>query len=262
MEQETKRSGWKIWLYLTPVYILLAIPLVRWTIKVDSGDVNISKDEENIFSSPEGEIKTSAAVYTPELADTGFSLNYRSSHGPDAKPLERKNTAGYRQPAPRNAAQEQAQRASGAMKGYLTYAVGKTINNPKAVSAIFNNPFVVEGFMSRDTVKAALGSTQGLRSCLLNTSVVSNFLKTSVVKAALADPQILNAVAASSLVSAMLNSTAVRDLMKDPDSMDGILASNPQITRLLKEPNVKNALTNTPQTAGVARKLRLDAANN
>jgi hypothetical protein len=91
---------------------------------------------------------------------------------------------------------------------------------------------------------------------------VNNFSGNSTVKAALANPQTVNAVASSSLISAILNSPAARDLMKDPDSMNDILASNPRITRLINGPNVMNALMNNPKTAGAARKLRLGAAKN
>ena len=284
MDQEKEKSGWKIWLYLTPVYILIAIPLLKWTMKVNSGDVGLSKEEETVFNSSEGEIKKNTTVYTPELADTGYSLHYRTGNASDpqnnsaqkeaddpkplepaknqrsaAKPRERKTAAGYQQAAsqPRNAMKEQEQKSFGFTKGYLTYAVGQTMNNPKAVSALFNNSFVVGGFMSRGTVKSALGSAQGLQNYLSNATVVNNFLGNSVVKAALGNPQVINAVASSSLASAIINSPAMQDMLKNPDSLNNILSANPQIATLMANPNVANALMNNPETAGVLGGLNI-----
>ena len=287
MDQEPRKSGWKIWLYLTPVYIIVAIPLVRWTIKVNSGDVDLSKDEYKAFNSQEGEIKkSSAVVYSPDLDESGYSVRYRSGHsagaqkydserketagakrqdsagaqGSAAGTAERKNTAGYQQ-QPLTPMQQREQKSFGFTKGYLTYAVGKTMNNPKAVSALFNNSFVVGGFMARDTVKAALGSAQGLQNYLSNTSAVNTFLGNNVVKAALANPQIINAVASSSLASAIISSPAIQDLIKNPDSINNILASNPQIAMFMADPNIMRALMNNPQTAGVVGGLNLGGGN-
>jgi hypothetical protein len=102
MDQEPEKSGWKIWLYLTPVYIIAAIPLARWTMKINSSDVDLSKDDYRAFNSQEGEIKKSnAVVYSPDLDESGYSVRYRSGHGAEAQKYasERKETADARHTA-------------------------------------------------------------------------------------------------------------------------------------------------------------------
>ena len=111
--------------------------------------------------------------------------------------------------------------------------------------------------MARSTVKAALGSSQGLQNYLSNTAKVNSFLENSEVKAALANPQIVNTIASSSLAAAIINSPAIQDLMKHPDSLNNMVAANPQIAMLMANPAVMNALMNNPQTAQIAGGLNL-----
>lgn len=288
MEEENKKPAWKIWLYLTPVYILVAIPLLKWTMKINSSDVNLSKDTYNAFNSDEGEVKkTAAGGYEPDLNDSGYALHYRSAKAGAPKSLDevdperggggQQASGGQqargeeREPAPRQgqAAQQRAaavpaqavvgdakqQFSLGQQKGVMTYAVGKAMGNPKAVGAIFNNSYVVNGFMGRGTVKSALGSSQGLMNYLKNGNAVNNFLGNSVVQAALNNPAVVNAFASSSMASSILASPGVQGLLANPDAISSLAASNPQMLNLLSNPNVMNALMNNPETAGVAASL-------
>ena len=280
MEEEKKKSAWKIWLYLIPVYILVAIPLVKWTMKINSSDMNLSKEDYNAFNSDEGEIKKTAvpAASDPNLNDSGYALHYRSSNAgapeslaeeeeparreqaPEARaqqPAGRQGQAAPRQGAagPVTAAEARQQFGLGQQQGLMTYAVGKAMNNPKAVGAIFNNSYLVKGFMGRGTVKGALGSTQGLQNYLKNTNAVNNFLGNSVVKAAMDNPAVVNAFASSSLASSILASPGVQGLLANPDALSSLTASNPKIAELLSNPNVMNALMKNPDTAGIAASL-------
>lgn len=287
MEGEEKRSGWRIWLYLTPVYILVAVPLVKWTMKLNSGDLNLSKDEYGAFNSPDGEIKREAKKeYDPGLSDIGYTVRYRSGKdGAEEGALEKsgegskaaaqaagdraaqqdtrtKTTAGqYR---PQSAAQaalgsqdttNKSYMGFGAQKGYLTYAVGKAMNNPKAVSALMNNSWVVKGFLGRDTTKNALGSEKGLQNYLNNPKNVSNFLGNPVVQAAMQNPAVVNAFASSAMATAMLNSPAVQSMLQNPEAISKMMMSNPEMMQALTNPNVMGALMNNPQTAGLAASL-------
>ena len=283
MEEEKKKSAWKIWLYLIPVYILVAIPLVKWTMKIYSSDMNLSKEDYNAFNSDEGEVKKIAAdTSDPNLNDSGYALHYRSSKAgapvglaeeeeeESARETKRPGPAGREQQqaparqqgqaAPRQAAvtakEADRQFGLGQQKGLMTYAVGKAMGNPKAVGALFNSSYVVKGFMGRGTVKGALGSPQGLQNYLKNNpAAVNNFLNNSVVQAAINNPAIVNAFAGSSMASSILASPGVQGLLADPDSLTSLASSNPQMMQLLSNPNVMNALTNNPQTAGLAASL-------
>ena len=168
MPDEENKSSWKIWVYLTPVYVIVAVPLLMWINKINSGDVGLSKEEYNVFNASEGEVKKRQQQqnYDPGLTDIGYTVRYRSGDepeeslsgdGPSKEEPEqvRAAAAARRQPAggkqgydPKPAAQAALESADtrakeqmglGNQKGYLTYAVGKTMNNPKAVAALMNN---------------------------------------------------------------------------------------------------------------------------
>lgn len=283
MADEEKKAGWKIWIYLTPVYIIIAIPLLMWMKKINSSDVGLSKEEYNVFNASEGEVKKRQQQknYDPGLTDIGYTVRYRSGDAPEgglggdgpSKEEEAREAAAARQQQgaggkqdynPKSAAQTalespdtkaKEQMGLGNQKGYLTYAVGKTMNNPKAMAALMNNSWVVKGFMGRSTVKGALGSPEGLNNYLKNTNAVNNFLGNSVVQAAMNNPALVNAFAGSAMASAILASPGVQGLMQNPQALMEMANTNPQVMQLLANPNVMGALMNNPQTAGLAAGL-------
>ena len=288
MEGENKKSAWKIWIYLTPLYILVGIPLVKWTQKINSSDVAMSKEEYGAFNSAEGEIKKSTAGYNPDLNDSGYSVRYRSGKGgnePDSSPRsgtdetgaagEEKNGArqgagaGKPEPKPQQSrfasgnqgalesdqTKAKEQMGFGMQKGYLSYAVGKAMNNTKAVGALLNNSYVVNGFMSRGTVKNATGSAQGLANYLKG-SGPSNFLNNPIVQAAMNNPAIVSAVASSGMVSAMLNTPAAQQLMKDPEALANLVKDNPQLVQMaMQNPQTMTTLMGNPAVSGIVGKF-------
>ncbi|OGR45360.1 MAG: hypothetical protein A2X35_03715 [Elusimicrobia bacterium GWA2_61_42] len=281
MDGEHKKSGWSIWLYMTPVYIVLGVMLFKWVAKLNSGDVQLSNDEYGAFNAAEGEVKKiEHKAYDPGLSDIGYTVRYRSGKGGEgaieqdeeeadadaraaaADTKKRQAAQGQGRPVSANQAalnssdtNNKAQMGFGNQKGYLTYAVGKAMNNPKAVGAMFNNSWVVKGFMGRDTVKGALGSQQGLQNYLSNPKNVSNFLNNPVVQAAMNNQAVVNTFASSGMASAILASPAVQGLLQNPDSLSSMMSTNPEVMQALTNPNVLNALMNNPQTAGLAAGL-------
>ena len=274
-------------LYLTPVYVLLAIPLVKWTMRINSSDVSLNKDEYSAFNAQEGDIKKGGSDdYDPGLNDSGLTVRYRNNEEKQAdeqriareRAEEKKKAAAAAQGTaqgggqagdqgqfrPRTGAQAalessdtnvKTQMGMGAQKGYLTYAIGKVANSPKAVGALLNNKYVVDGFMSRGTVKAATGSAQGLADFLKGPGPM-NFMNNPVVKSALNNPAIVSAVAGSALVSAMLNTPAAQQLMKDPDALGKLVESNPQLVALaMQNPQTMTMLMGNPQVTGIVNKF-------
>ena len=275
MDGEQKKSGWKIWVYLTPVYVILAIPLIKWTIKVNSSDVNLSKDEYSAFNAQEGSIKKSTSDYNPELDDNGYSVRYRSGKGGNegaeedaarrrAEAEEQKKTAEAGQVQGRTANQAALESddtkvkeamGMGQQKGYLSYAIGKVMNSPKAVGALLNNKYVVSGFMSRGTVKAATASPEGLANYLKGDGPM-NFLNNPMVKAAMNNPAIVSAVASSAIVSEMLNTPAAMALMNDPQALANLVSNNPQLVALaMQNPQTLSMLMGNPQVSGIVGKF-------
>ncbi|MDA8242709.1 MAG: hypothetical protein M0025_01130 [Elusimicrobia bacterium] len=288
MEGEPKKAGWKIWLYLTPVYVILAIPLILWMKKINSSDVDLSKDEYNAFNAESGNVKTrSAEDYNPGLTDSGYNVRYRSdgetgeelgvggSIGSSGQKGSGPGYSGGQAPGaggqgsgqagdgrstggqggnyslPPNEAQVKAQTGMGYQKGYLTTAVSKVLGSPAAVKALLNNKYIVNGFMSRATVKAATGSPEGLANFLKGPGP-SNFINNPVVKAALNNPAIVSAVASSGLIGAMMDTPAAKALMNDPDKLADIVNSNPQLMQLaMQNPQTLTMLMGNKDVSGL-----------
>lgn len=294
MEGEEKKAGWKIWVYLTPVYIIIAIPLIMWIQKINSSDVGLSKEEHNVFNTDEGEIKKQKHDgYDPGLTDSGYAVRYRPAgaeagslpgDGPSAAEVERvRKEAAARQEQAGAAAKQQAgqfdaktagqaaldskdTRAKEAMgmgyqKGYLSSAVEKVMNNPKAVGAIMSNKYIVAGFMSRGTVKAATGSAQGLADYLKGPGP-ANFINNPVVKAALNNPAIVSAVASSGMVSAFMNTPAAKELMSNPQALGDLVNNNPQLMALaMQNPQLLTTLMSNQDVMGQVGKFDTSKIN-
>ncbi len=293
MEEQKKKSSWKIWVYMSPIYIALGLMLYRWNAKINSSDVGLSKEEYNAFNASEGEIKKhSDDGYNPGLNDSGYTVRYRSGDGDetagqtgdarnrqsavqagkaeDERQAQERgksqrteaagNTQGHVKSANQSALESNDTRAKEAMglgnqKGYLSYAVGKVMNNPKAVGALLNNQYIVNGFMSRGTVKAATASPQGLAN-YLSGSGPANFMNNPVVKAAMNNPAIVSAVASSGMVSAMLNTPAAQALMKDPQALGDLINNNPQLLTLaMQNPQTLSLLMSNPEVSGMIGKF-------
>ncbi|MFA6434347.1 MAG: hypothetical protein WCW52_06595 [Elusimicrobiales bacterium] len=270
MEEENENNGFKIWILLIPVFLLAAWPALKWMKKANSDDLELSTADYSLFNSQEGEVRKAApaANGAPEFDYSVSGVRYRSKAGTaetERAAAEERNrrkksaeNRGANAAAVRNTAdpvKAGKQLSVGSTKGLLTSLVGKVLNDPKTVSALFNNKYVINGFMARGTVKAATGSAQGLANYLKSGGPV-NFMNNPVVKAAMNNPGIIRAVATSGMVGAMLNTPAAQALMNDPKALSDLIASNPQLVSLaMSNPNIMNLLTNNPDVSGIIDKF-------
>ena len=251
METGQKRSGWKIWVYLSPVYIFLGVTLFKWTNTVDPGNVKLSNAEYGAFNAYDGEVKKREdADYDPGLNDIGYSVRYRSAKNRPAKPPQIAKAS-----PPRALTVDEEYLGMGSRKGFLTYAVGKLLDRPKEVAELFNNALVVKGFMNRGAVKAALDNPQELQNYLKNTAEISGFLTGSVVQSAINRPEVVRAFATSAMADAILASPGVQGLIKNTEALTELAENDQQMMQFLSNPNVRNALRNNPQTAALAASL-------
>ncbi|HNW44125.1 MAG TPA: hypothetical protein PKI19_06450 [Elusimicrobiales bacterium] len=235
MEETPKKSGWKIFLYLTPLYILVAIPLVKWTMKNNSSEIALSNDEYSAFNSSEGEIKKAVpSQKEPDLTDTGYGVRYRSGGS-------------------KNGTQEEMD--MGYVEGKLTETLGKYLDKPKAVEELFNNQWVIKGFMGRRNVKNYLANRANLRGLLEGTSAVSDFLADPVVRSAIGDPRVLAVLVDCDMAKTLLASRTVQEYISDPKAVETVVVNNPALKTVLRNPAVKSAIINNPQAAPLARNL-------
>lgn len=297
MENQEKKSGWRIWVYLTPVYLLLLWPLARWSMNMKAGDLNMSKEDYSAFASSEGDIKQWGELTEPEFVDGVLRVRYRTG-GASAEPLVRSgdssvsyggggSSAGGRSGRGSGSAasgggsgmsaskaafsgikktdvaevQSREQMSVGYQTGYLTKAVGTAMRSPKAVKALLNNKYVVAGFMSRGTVKQATSSPEALKEYLKGPGP-ANFINNPVVKAALNNPAVLSAVASSGMIDAMLDTPAAKALMNDPNAVADLVASNPELVNLaMQNPQLMGTLMSNPDIGDVLGKFDTSKVN-
>lgn len=262
MEDENDQKISVIWIYLLPIFLLAAWPALKWMKKAGSSDIELSKADYSLFNSQEGEIRRSTftAAMVPELNDgiLGVRYNIKPKQTEAEKAAEE---ARVRAAAARAAGEtterekEQEQYSAGSTKGYLIFAVEKTMNDPRTVAAVFNNKFVISGFMDRSTVKTATCTRQRLADYLKNGAALGDFLNNPTVRAALKNPAIVDAVAASGLIKALMATPAITGFIKNPDAVNDILKTEPQLKTLASNPNIRNALMKDPATAAVMKKI-------
>jgi hypothetical protein len=292
MAEETSGKKPAFWLYLLPLFILAAWPAVKWMKKANSGDLNLSRDEYTAFNSEEGELSDTrpSGLERPEFNDGILGVRYKSKAraAADERAAAEERAASLKEAAekraaasgartsdasrsPQTASREDAgqgaanplrareQQSMGFVKGMMSGAVERAMNNPKAVGAIFSNKFVVSGFMARGTVKAATSSPEGLANYLKSGAAV-NFINSPLVRAALNNPAIISAVASSGLVSAMLETPAAKALMNDPKALGDLITSNPQLVSIaMSNPATMNMLLTNPDVSGVVNKFDTSA---
>ena len=141
--------------------------------------------------------------------------------------------------------------------GALTKAAGKLLDNPKAVSALLNNDYVVKGFMSRDTVKNATASSASLANYLKNPENLNKFMGKDAVQAGINNGDLVGAVATSKLAMALLDTPGGQALLKDPRAIADIIQSNPGITGVLTNPAIMKSLAQNPKTVGVLSSINM-----
>ena len=276
MENNSKKS--RFWIYLIPIYILVAIPIIKWSIKLSSPDIQLSQEDLKAFSTDKKLKNEDFKFYEPNLEDVSYAVRYRNIEDDKnssqtfklkednqdkqdkAEENNKKNTnAKTDLPKPVKENEGKIPKADdlkakemtsiGYKKGFLTDVVGKLINNPKALKSLFDNEYVVKGFLSRDIVKRNLQDPNALKSYLTNTNAVSNFLNNQIVKQVLNNPTLLNTMAQSKLVQEIMKSPAVNNILTDPKARNEILTKNPQINELLSNPNIIQALSQNPNAS-------------
>ncbi len=255
-EEQNSGGGWAIWV-LIPICVVLTVLATKWILKPRSAVTPVATEQYTGGNADEALM----AQNRQAEAGTPYSPPEQNvMYKPVAETVKEEQAAA--RPAPeRPAGPDEAavagrtpkeQRKSGLAYGFLTKAVGKLMNNPKAVSALLNNKYVVNGFMSRDSVKAATGSPAALAGYLKDPRNMSQFMNKPVVQAGLNNQALFDAVAGSKLVGALLDTPGGKGLLNDPSALADVLSANPGLVSVISNPKVLSALMHNPKTAGAA----------
>ena len=261
MEESDNGRGWIFWLLVVPAALATGALLTRWALQrpAPAPQAQVAESapprqpampaaqpaESQPFDLPGDEPDSGepAVSWGKEPAAATGAAGAASAAGAAADPGESKKSFGL-----------------GLACGALTKASEKLLNNPKALGALFNNDYVVKGFMSRDTVKQATASPAALAAYLKNPANMNKFMAKAPVQSGMNNRELVNAVASSKLAGAMLDTPGGKALLKDPSAMADILKANPGLINVLGNPVMIEALMNNPKTAGVVTQITMSGA--
>jgi len=263
-----ERPGWLVWLYLVPVYVLLAYPLARWARRINSGDINLNAAQKRDFSSsievqdeeppapepvvqgsqlsPYGRIKNMLPVYTGAAPG---SVASRSG------PISMQDAADKAGEIGKSAAGGATAGAAlkwtilGASRGALSEMLVAAVEKPSVIKAIFNNQIVQDSFLNRPTVKSVLDSPGSLMKFATSNKMAVNFLTNPVVLKAMGNKAVVEAVAESGMLARLLETPSVQALASDPNAVMKIIDSNPAYMAAISNPNIHEAIMANSVTA-------------
>lgn len=266
MEEGEQKKSWLIWVLIVPVAMAAGVLLTKWALQ--PGKAARPAAEEQAEAQIEAPPPFTQAATKPAASDSaGYDLPGDEPSG-DAgiiwanKPAETapsKEAAGRPAPGAAAASPQDAKKSQGMGFAYgaISKAVDKLLDNPKAVSALLNNEYVVKGFMSRDTVKNATRNSASLAAYLKNPANMNKFMGKDVVQRGINNQQLVNTVATSGLAVALLDTPGGKALLGDPMAIAEILQANPGLVDVLKNPAILSALVSNPKTSGVVTSITM-----
>lgn len=228
MENE-KKSGISIWLLLSPLYLLLLFPLGKLIIKNQSADLNIDKNAFSVDTTLEK--KHNSSGYQPILNNSSYNISYAAG-----------------------ATEEEREAISwGAQAGYLSAALEQNAGDTAFIKELYNNKFVIRGFMARENVQYYLFSSENLAKLFSNKDKVRNFLASPSIKALFSNPQSMQIILDSAFANALISEQAAQDFMRDNAAIERILTDNRMLVRVIKTPVIKKFITNNKKLENLAK---------
>lgn len=282
MEEGEQGKSWLIWVLIVPVAMAAGVLLTKWALHPGKGArpaVEVQEQTPTEAPAPftQAAAKPAAAVSVPDdlpgdepSGDAGIIWANKPAGvaGPGEDVSSGSGGAssggGGSSTASRPAAEPASKpedakksRSMGMAYGAISKAVGKLMNNPGAVAALLNNKYVVNGFMSRDTVKNATRNSASLSAYLKNPANLNNFMGKDVVRSGMNNQELVNAVAGSQLVGALMDTPGGRALLNDPNALGEVMKANPALVGVITNPTILNALIENPKTAGVVTQINM-----
>jgi hypothetical protein len=139
----------------------------------------------------------------------------------------------------------------GAQKGMLTTVIGRLLDHPRVLAAIFNNKMIVDAVMDRDVSRRNCADAHALAGVLSspNSGPAKELLP--LVSRVLSHPDAASAFATSEMGNRLLSCPSVSGLAHDQAALTGVVTANPQALSLLTDPRLTQALAANPEGGAV-----------
>ena len=256
MEERSDGVNWLLWLIVVPAALAAGALIARVLLHKAPAPAVRAAPVEQAAPAPAVAEKTGAAAAEQAPAPESFVLpGDEPDQGEASVSWGKTPSSAPAASAAANPAEEKKSFGLGLAYGALTKAAGALLRDPKAMAALFNNDYVVKGFMSRDTVKRATATKASLAAYMKDPANLSKFMAKEPVRKGMNDSGLVNAVFSSKLAGAMLDTPGGKALLNDPAAISDVIRSNPGILEVLMNPVAMQALVSNPKTAGLAAQI-------
>jgi hypothetical protein len=256
MQDEEKGTHWMVWVLVVAVSMATGALAVKWVLGSRPEPVEQAAAPASAPAAPE----PFPAAAGPARDTSQFDLPGDEQDGDSSvvwgkTPGASRETAGAPESAATSApaapADAKKSRQLGLVKNALSAAAEKLLDSPKALAALFNNDYVVKGFLSRDTVRGATANKAALAAYLKNPANLSAFMAKPVVQRGLKNQELVGVMASTKLVGALLDSPGGKALLADEKLFGEVIRDNPDLALVLANPGIAAAMAKNPKTAGV-----------
>ena len=255
MQDAEKGTHWMVWVLVVLVSMAVGALAVKWVLGPRPAAVEqaaapapapdpapapapaaapATVSDQSHFDLPGDEQEGDSSVVWGKTPGASKGTSVPAAAAPAASPADTKKS-----------------RQLGMVKNALSKAAEKLLDYPKALAALFNNDYVVKGFMSRETVRGATANKAALAAYLKNPANLSAFMAKPVVQRGLNDQQLVGVMASSKLVGALLDSPGGKALLADQKLLGEVIRDNPGIVTVISNPAIMSAMAQNPKTAGV-----------
>jgi len=269
-EQKKEADFKKIWLYLSPLYVLGLVVFGVWMFR---GDAEESAPPQKGHGNPFASASTAAAD-----ARKGVSIADadKQSQVPQValQPSQSSMMVYYSsfQVVASSSPKEEIPQDHPAMsKIKKTLLSGGQTFSSMALKVVTGNKTLAKVFFNNDLVaKIALRNLGGV-GALRNKDTVVDYINTNpeaqkllssqALQSIAGDKELLDIVVNSKVMDKLMDNPAIASACGDSDSLQRVVMSNPALVTVLTNPNFVSSLSSNPKTAGLASRMEKVTAN-
>lgn len=268
--EDKKESDFKkVWLYLSPLYILGLVVFGVWMFRGDPEEASLPKKNSNPFATP-----STAAADSRKGVDIADAHKQTQVPQVALQPNQSSMMVYYSsvtQVVVSRPAQEEIPQNHPAMPKIKKALTSGTTLSSMALKVVAGNKTLARVFFNNDfVVKIALRNLKGVGALedkdsmvdYLNTnSEAQKVLSSKAMQAITGDQEMLDIVVNSKLMDKLMDNPAISTACGDPDSIQKVVMNNPALLTVLSNPTFVKSLSSNPKTAGLATGMQKATSN-
>lgn len=245
-----------IFIYLSPLYVLAAWPVIKWMKMANSSDVAINSTQEAAFKTdremprPERRVpivrEVGSAPIQEDPDDKGQGRILISREEPE-QTAESTGTVKNK----KNAGRKDRHPNRNRFMADITAVLEK--NEAAAFAALLNSPETVKRVLNLPGIKPTLVKPKSLAGNIKTSDTLDTLLANPHIPAALEKPAVVAAVVRSELVKQMAASPTGRALAKKRELFEDMVDAHPMLKKIFSDPSVIAALSINEPTADLGQ---------